>query len=233
MKLLTFVLALLLAGPLGASEKAIVIATPQGLADVPAGKAVVQEAYRRLGLPVEFRVYPAAEALQKSNSGAVDAELQRIDGISRDFPGLVQVPIPINLIQAVAFSRKYHFPVSGWHSLRPYRLGIVKGILFAKNNTTGMNVKSFDRYDDLFQGLEDDRIDVAIMPRIEGLRAIRDSGRDDIREMAGILETIFLYHYVHVSRADLVERLSPVLREMLLSGETRRDREAALRALTR
>jgi len=42
------------------------------------------------------------------------------------------------------------------------------------------------------------------------------------------LETLFLYHYVHNSRLDLVESLTPVLKQMLLNGETKRIHEQAI-----
>lgn len=70
--------------------------------------------------------------------------------------------------------KKYRFPITGWHSLRPYKIGIVRGILFAEQQTVGM-----------------DRL---------------------------VLETLFLYHYVHVSRSDLVEKLEPVFRVLRIKS---------------
>ena len=43
--------------------------------------------------------------------------------------------------------------------------------------------------------------------------------------MRGVLETLFLYHYVHQSRADLVPDLTRTLKEMLLDGTIRRVRD--------
>jgi ABC-type amino acid transport substrate-binding protein len=200
----------------------VVIATVGNSADVPAGRAVIREAYSRIGVEVKFSSYSAAEAIATSNSGVVTAELQRIDGISQGYENLVQVPIPINIIQGAAFSIKYRFPISGWHSLRPYRIGIVWGIVFAELPTRGMNVTMANGYEDLILMLENDQVDVIVMPRIQGLEAIHSAGITEIIEMDGVLETLFLYHYVHHSRLDLVEKLTPVLKQMLLNGETKR-----------
>lgn len=227
-KITTLILLLASIGTVLADGAPAVVAKIEGLWDVPAGEAVMMEAYRRIGVPVEFRSFNAAEALQQSNDGRVSAELQRIDGISEKFKNLVQIPIPINLIQGVAFSHKYTFPVSGWHSLRPYRIGIVEGILFAKINTYGMEVQVFSTYAELADALATDAIDVAVMPRVEGINVFRDRNPDGVTEMEGILETLFLYHYVHESRRELVDRLSEVLRTMLVSGETRRIREQVI-----
>jgi len=222
MKTILYILVLLISGTALAEENPVRIAMLENIAETPACQAVMREAYRRIDTAVEFRIFSASEALENSNAGHVDAELQRIDGISDKYKNLLQVPIPIYLIRAVAFSTKYRFPVSGWHSLRPYKIGIVKGIVFASQNTADMNVQEYDSYADLVDALADESIDVAVMPRLQGLEA-RYSRRDlEMTEMEGVLETLFLYHYVHTSRADLVSRLTPVLKDMLLSGETRR-----------
>jgi ABC-type amino acid transport substrate-binding protein len=206
----------------------VVIATVDNSADVPAGQAVIREAYSRIGVEVEFIGYSAAEAIATSNSGIASAELQRIGGISQDYENLVQIPIPVNIIQGAAFSIKYRFPISGWHSLRPYRIGIVRGIVFAERPTMGMNVSVANGYEELILMLENDEVDVGVMPRIQGLTAIHSAGNTEIIEMDGILETLFLYHYVHNSRLDLVESLTPVLKQMLLKGDTKRIREQVL-----
>jgi polar amino acid transport system substrate-binding protein len=214
-----------------AQDSPVVIATVGNSADVPAGKAVIREAYSRIGVEVEFSSYSAAEAIATSNSGVVSAELQRISGISQDYENLVQIPIPINIIQGAAFSIKYRFPISGWHSLRPYRIGIVRGIVFAERPTSGMNVSVANGYEELILMLENDEVDVGVMPRIQGLAAIHSAGNTEIVEMDGILETLFLYHYVHNSRLDLVESLTPVLKQMLLKGDTKRIREHVIAAM--
>lgn len=214
-----------------AAEEPVVVAVVAGSADVPAGTAVMQEAYRRIGIPIELREYSAAEALSMSNGGNVDAELQRIDGISNQFKNLVQVPIPINIIQGAVFSKKYRFPIMGWHSLRPYKIGIVRGILFAEQQTAGMDRLVFDSYGALIEALQNDVVDVGVMLRIGGLDAIQKLRSHGISELEGVLETLFLYHYVHASRSDLADKLEPVLKTMLLNGEIRQKREQVLAAI--
>jgi polar amino acid transport system substrate-binding protein len=226
------ILLLLLSGGLCADQKPIVVAVIQGAADAVAGKAVMLEAYRRIGVPVEFREFSAEEALGASGNGVVGAELERIDGVSSVYPDLVQVSVPINVIQGTAFSGRYRFPVKGWYSLRPYKTGIVKGIVFAEQQTRDMEVQIAENYPELIDWLIDGKIDVGIMTRIQGLSAIRNTGHGEITEMDGVLETLFLYHYVHVSRIDLVDLLTPVLKEMLLSGETRNFRDLSFAAIS-
>ena len=176
------------------ARETVVVAFARDSADVPVGRAVVEEAYRRAGIPVEFQGFSASEALRMSNSGEVDAELQRIDGISNTYEHLVKVPIPVNLIQGVAYSKKYRFPVRGWHSLRPYRLGIVRGIVFAEQQTAGMTRVLYDNYAELVEALRKDEVEVGVMIKFEGRKALQTLEGEGIEEMEGVLETLFLYH---------------------------------------
>jgi ABC-type amino acid transport substrate-binding protein len=94
--------------------------------------------------------------------------------------------------------------------------------------TRGMNVSMANGYEELILMLENDQVDVGVMPRIQGLEAIHSAGITEVIEMDGVLETFFLYHYVHNSRLDLVEKLAPVLKQMLLEGETKRIHEQVM-----
>ena len=217
----------------------VVIAFVANSTDGVGGKAVLIEAYRRLGVEVEFRPMGGAESLAASSSGAVDAELQRIDGINLRYPDLVQVPIPINYVQGAAFATEFNFRASGWRSLQTYRIGIVKGIIFSRQGTEGMDVTEAENYDRLFEMLLSGSVDVGVMPRVNGLYELRKRGEHGegqgsakpILEMEGVLETLFLYHYVHKSRSGLVPALTEILTDMLRDGTTRRLRDEAYREL--
>lgn len=207
-----------------AAEKPFVISFVRDSATL-ADTGVVREAYARIGIEVQFEGFLAAEALEAASAGQVDAELQRIGGAQRRFPSLIPVPIPINDLQAAVFSSSYQFPIRGWHSLRPYRVGIVKGILFSERGTAGMDVRVAADYPQVLRWLARGTVDVAVVPRIDGLEALRLSGLTGIHELDGVLETMFLYHYVHERHRELVPRLQAVLKQMLLDGTTRRLRD--------
>ncbi|MDJ0848943.1 MAG: transporter substrate-binding domain-containing protein [Myxococcota bacterium] len=224
-ELVRVVLAVLLFGGAAAASQppeAVVVGFVPDQADQQVGRAVMAEAYRRLGVEATFRSFDAAGALEASRSGEVDAELNRIGGIDQSFPELIQIPIPVNIIRGVVFSRRYRFPVRSWRSLKPYRIGIVRGSLFAEQGTVGMDVRAAASSDELVRWIADDEVEVGVLPRIVGQAALREAGIDDVHELDGVLETLLIYHYVNVRRADLATRLEPVLKEMLLDGTTRR-----------
>ena len=119
------------------------------------------------------------------------------------------------------------FPVTGWYSLKPYRIGIVKGILFAKEGTKGMNVVVASSYEAAMRMLDKGEIDIAVMPRISALLEMKLQNYTDIKMLGGILETMFLYHYVHRKNAALVPKLEKELKQMILNGTTQQLRQDA------
>ena len=203
------------------SQQKIVLSTVAEATDWHVGAAVLAEAYNRIGYEIELIHYEGTEALIASNSGIVDGELQRIDGISRTFPNLLQVQIPINYIQGYAFTKNLQFEIDGWFSLKPYKIGIVKGIIFAELGTQGMNVVKADNYNDLINLLLNDEIDLAVMPLINGKVLLKKMSVENIKPLPGVLETMFLYHYLHLKNEHIVKALEKELKSMLLDGTTR------------
>ena len=221
---IAFCLASLLFQQADAKEK-LIFSGVEGSPDTQAAAAVLKEAYHRQNVEIEFHWLPGQTALAYANSGQTDGELQRIDGIERRFSNLVQIPIPINYLPGVVFSKHHDFPINGWYSLKSYRVGIVKGILFAEQGTQGMNVTAANTYSELMSLLENGEIDLAIMPRINGQVTIKKLKLEDIEELDGTLETLFLYHYLHKKNRGLIPQIEEELKRMLLDGTIKRIRD--------
>ena len=203
----------------------LVFSTVGGTRETAATLAVLREAYTQLGYDIDVRYYHAHTALTQSNAGLVDGELQRIGGIARRYENLIQVPIPVNYLHGVAFTTDAEFSVRGWFSLKPYRIGIVKGIIFAEQGTRGMNVRAAESYEQLMEWLDAGEIDVAIMPRMSGLAALKARPDSRIRELPGVIETLFVYHYLNTKNEHLVPGLQRELKAMLLNGTMRKIRD--------
>ena len=227
--LMAILFGAVLSGELGAQET-MRLAGVEASADSAAGAAVLEEGYRRIGMSIEIEWLSPVEALEAANSGSLDGDLQRIDGLSRTFTSLVQVQIPINFLEAAAFSKEHRFTASGWASLEGYSVGYVRGIVFAEQRADGLDAVAAQDYESLWDMLETGDVDVALMPRISG-RVMAAERTSEIVDMEGVLEILFLYHYLHERHASLVPRLEAELKAMLLDGTTRRLRDAAYRRL--
>lgn len=206
------------ATPAHAAET-LTLAAAANTVDTLTSEVIVREAYRRLGIEVIIKKYPGERALRLADAGRVTGDVQRIDGLSKKYRNLIQIKPPINFIEAAAFAHGSGIFVDGWNSLRPYRIGLIRGIKFAEQNTQGMKTYAAGDYTGLFRMLNDKRIDLAISPRLNGRYQIELLGIDGVTELRPAVDHFDLYHYVHMSRADLAAKLSVVFSEMAAAGQ--------------
>lgn len=71
-------------------------------------EAVLEEAYQELSIKLKILFAPAKRALVISNSGEADGELNRIKGINKKFKNLIMIPVPINQLEGVVYTKKKH-----------------------------------------------------------------------------------------------------------------------------
>jgi polar amino acid transport system substrate-binding protein len=208
----------------GGTVERLVLTTPENTVDTVVGEVIVREAYRRLGIDVVIKKYPAERAVRLANQGEVDGEVQRIGGLAEKYPNLIEVRPAINFVDATVFTKATKFPVQGWESLSPYRIGLIRGIKFAEQNTAGMSVALVGGYEVLFRLLDRGRVDVALSPRVNGWYYIKRTGMDGIRSLEPSVAVFDLYHYLNRKHADLVPYFSAMVSRMRASGELPRIR---------
>ena len=204
------------------------------LAKVPdqyVGGEILKVVYARLSLPIEFVDLPAGRALTLSNSGVLDGEVQRVAGITRNFPALIQVMTPINFIELAAFTKRLDLTPQGWASLNDYDVGIVRGVGSSEAGTKGMaRVQVANELDTLIAVLDADRVDLIVTDLLSGrvqLRRMKLTER--IHPLLPPLERIPVYHYLHQRHEDLVARVDKVIRCLNSSGDLARLRAALVK----
>jgi polar amino acid transport system substrate-binding protein len=207
------------------SAAELTLVTVENSADTATGEAVLVEAYRKLDVDLVIKRYPAERAIRMAVAGLVDGEVQRIDSVRIDYPTLIQVKPAINSLEASVFSRSIEIRPTGWESLRPYRIGLIRGIQFAENNTVGLNRHLINGYRSLFKMLENGRIDLAVAPRLNGLVHIRHSEIRTIHELTPPVARFELFHYLHPKNGHLVSPVSKILADMKENGELERIRD--------
>lgn len=204
--------------PLGAVTHLTLVTLAQS-PDIIPGDVILTEAYRRLGIALTIKKYPGERALRLSNSGAADGEVMRIDTVKTLYPNLIQVRPAVSYLEASTFVTKTEFVPSGWESLRPFRIGIIRGVKFAETNTEGMDRHPVGSYGSVFEMLDAGRIEVAATSRLNGLFFIRSIQSNSIKEAGDPIMRFDLFHYIHKKHASLVPRIAAVLRAMEQSGE--------------
>lgn len=189
-----------------------------GTVNTVISQTVIEEAYRRLGVEITVKHYPGDRSLKYSNRGASDGELFRIDYISKVYKNLVKVPVPINQMEGVAFSTNPDIEISGWDSLRKYKVGIRRGIKFSENGTQSMNPYVVNLNQQLISVLLKGKVDLIVLTRGNGLEMIKKFESPSIKAIEPPIQKYNLYHYLHKKNLHLLPKLEKVLKEMAAEG---------------
>jgi polar amino acid transport system substrate-binding protein len=211
-----------------AAASVTISAIENGKAFDAIARNVLEEAYRRAGVPLRFKEVPALRALAESVGGQADGEMQRIGGLSRTYPQLVQVKVPINWFDAVVLTRTAKFTPAGWESLRPYKIGYHRGIVVFEQGTTGMKTDTAPNNELLLRKLAGGRTDVILMVDVEAREMLAARKDDTIQILSPPIERVQLYHYLQVRHRLLAQRLEGVLKAMEAEGAIAEIRNSTL-----
>lgn len=212
-----------------ALSETLTFSTVPSAAIIQVNEAVLTEAYRRLGITIRVRNYPAARALIESNSGKVDGELYRMAGISDRFHNLIMVPTPISSIEWMVFTRDQDLKVNGWESLASFNVAVERGILYVEQKTANMKRELVNDNLQMMRMLELDRVQLAVDTRLDGASVLRGMKNHHIRMLEPPLAKIDLHHYVHKKHQALVPKLDAILKQLQREGLA----EQLTRSLTR
>ncbi len=201
---------------LQAQEKLIISGIKAPLTDI--GEQILSEAYQRIGIQIVVERFPVERSLIQSNYGKVDGELLRIAGIEKKYTNLIMIPVSYVNFQGVVFSKKFDFPVKGWSSLKPYKIGILIGSKFAEAGTKGMRTMAVIRYEQLVMLLDMGRIDIFVESRLNGLKAFRQAKMKDFLILEPPLVELPLFHYVHKKHQALVPSITVSFKKMQEEG---------------
>ncbi|MBT6093682.1 MAG: hypothetical protein HOH04_02295 [Rhodospirillaceae bacterium] len=200
-------------------SETLTLVTAANTVDTLTSEVIVREAYKRLGIDVEIKKFPGERALKMANDGKVAGDVQRIDKLSAKYPNLVQIKPAINYIEASAFASDPSLSALTWAELKPYRIGIIRGIKFAEGGTQGMDRYLASDYAGLFKMLHKKRVDVAVSPSLNGRYQMQTLGINGISELRPAIARFDLFHYVHVKNAALAPKLSAVFTDMQQAGQ--------------
>lgn len=227
MKTHTFLLAaLLLAAPAAAAPLVLNSAFSAPIT-APARDGVLDllyaELFKRVGLDFQIQSTSAERGLLNADSGVDDGDVARVVGIERNYPNLVRVAEPVMYYQMVAFSRRPRFAVAGAASLRAYDVGILTGWKILERTIVGSHsLLKLETGRQLFDMLDKERIDVAVIEKYEGLHFIRGMGLEGIVAMEPALVEGDWFLYLNKKHAALAPRLAEELRRMKRDGTQQR-----------
>lgn len=192
---------------------------------------ILIEAYQSIGVEVEFKAYPGSRALSLSNRGYSDGEVHRIDGISKKYPNLLQVPISLQQVHWHAFSKKRLPSVTRWQDLQRYQLAVITGIVYTKNKTRHMQVTTAPDFTTMFRMLDKGRVDIALTSLLNGQIHLKDLDFPGIKAHEKSLSDVKLYHYLHTKNRHLQPQVKAALQQMKATGRLQEIRDQYVQSL--
>jgi hypothetical protein len=193
-------------------------------------RLIYTEMFRRLGITVEFRDYPSKRAAAEIDEGRVDGEPGRIKEYIDSHPNLIRVDEPLFALNFSAFvTTPSIVRLNSWMDLKgkPYKVAFNRGIRICELNLPKVvTTEKLSSVTDPIQGLRQlmaNYIDIYVDEESGVLTLLRrpEFNAASIR-IAGVLETAFVYPYVHKKHADLVPRIRTVLKAMKAEGLIKR-----------
>ncbi|MCP4105522.1 MAG: transporter substrate-binding domain-containing protein [Desulfobacteraceae bacterium] len=151
--------------------------------------------------------------------------------IQKNFPNLLMVNVPVGYLCFTVFTKDLQFQVTGWESLRPYRIGFIRGVRKIEENTQGMRVEPVTKLEQAFKKLQIGRSDLVIDAPLNGMKMLNKLGFKDIRFLEPPLEREPLYHYLHTRHANLVPLLEQTLTHMEQEGVIQTIRDQVMQEL--
>jgi len=178
-----------------------------------------KELFRRLNIPFEIQALPGERSLTNANEGIDDGEVCRIAALTKSYTNLVCTTEPVMQYQHVVFSRSAQFKVTGPESLNPYDVGIVTGWKIVELNTRLNRSRiMLDSPEQLFQMLDQGRVEVAVLERMMGMEMLNKLRISGVNILSPPLLTGDWHLFLHKRHSALIPRIDRELRTMKKDG---------------
>jgi len=213
-----FLLSLFIVIPLQSSDK-LVFTSVKNSGFSKFALEVMSIAYLNIGIKISIKPLPGTRALVVSNKGKdVDGELFRISGIEKKYTNLIPVKVALHESKWVIYTKNKEFKVNGWQSLKPYKIGIRRGIVTTKNGTQGMQTVMVNNNEQLFKMLDSNRVDVIIISEFNGKKYYNKDKYKDIKLLDTPVSVIPVYHFLHKKNKHLIPKITQAMETLESKG---------------
>lgn len=179
---------------------------------------IVIEAFRRIGRRAEVVFTPTARSLVETDEGLTDGEINRIEGMEKQYPNLIRVPEPNMQMHFVAFAKR-DIPIDGWESLKDLKIGIVRGWKILENHTQDFACRTLlVDSKQLFEMQDRGRLDVVLYSKLGGKEKIKACGFTELHALDPPLISRDMFLYMNKRHKELVIPLAEALRGMKQDG---------------
>jgi ABC-type amino acid transport substrate-binding protein len=184
------------------------------------------EIFKRLGMKIEFRDYPAKRASMETDAGNVDGEPGRISSYAAEHPNLIRVEESPFSLNFSAFAVKDSIPqMNGWDSLKGtnYKVEYQRGIKICEINLPKVvskeNLSDVTEADQGLKKLISGRTDLFVYDEIGVLTLLQkpEFKASNVR-FVGVMESGILYPCLHKKHAALAPKMAEIIKAMKVEG---------------
>ena len=215
----TFLLTITLLSSTLAQSQEFLISKPANFETVQLCEDTLLTVYQSLGLTPTIISLPGRRALYAANTGETDAELCRIDKLSKQYPNLLKIEPALLELTIVALSIKPLTAIKAKADLNGYVLGSVRGMKAVENFFQQYSVHYVDNFTQVVKLLDDGLIDYAILTINSISRAQKKHFRQDFIIHQPPLFTHKLYHYIHRRHRAFADGLSQAIFKLRQSNK--------------
>lgn len=169
-------------------------------------RQILELAYARAGIEVEFIDMPFLRSLTQSNGGYLDGEVARLTVIEKDYPNLVRIPVKLFDISTFAYATSPIPKIRTWQDLKGKRLGLELGVVLTERATKGFPRTFSSSQKELVMMLRRGGVDLVVY---SGMKAF---GEPEFKfHRSAPLQTESMYHYLHQRKARFIR---PLMKEL-------------------
>jgi len=211
---------LLFSFSLQAQEASLTISTGFNTLESQLLKEIVQKGCKRAGFKLNFQILPNQRSLINANTGVNDGEAARISTISKIYPNLIKVDVPIHTIDIVVISKK-NIKIKKMSDLKNYHLGIIRGVKITEQiakKIANKPVFEATNYKSLIKMLVLDRVEIIIVNKLGAFTDLKKFKNTTFYLRKKPLVSPKLYTHLNIKNKSLIPKLEKAYKSMLKDG---------------
>jgi polar amino acid transport system substrate-binding protein len=191
---------------------------------------LVREIFQRIGgYQLQLENHEVARDIAAVNDGLADGVTVRVGGLTETYPNVLQVPESLDDYEFTGFSKRADIRISDWDSLQPYNVAYPATWLFYQRHVRAKSALHTRTLDQLFDLLDQNRVDIALFGKLVGLYQVKQRGIADVNVVELPNARIPVYTYFNKQHAALVPQVAAALRAMKQDGSYREIYNSACR----
>lgn len=181
---------------------------------------IISHIFKALEIQIQINHLPSARSIENVDIGLDDAEYARIKGLSQNHKNIRIVDEKLIDFEFTAFSKNPEIEIHGWDSLSAYNVAFMRGWkIYEKNVTRTKSLLIVPSEKEMFQLLENGRVDIILYERLRGFSYMRDNTLSGIYRLVQPLSTRGMYIYVNRRHIALIPKIEAALRKFKASEQ--------------